>query len=73
MAALKDMTGERYGLLTVVKRAGRSQNPNWEKRLTTWLCRCDCGGEKIASRPALLGGYTRSCGCLRRKSRSVQP
>ncbi|MBE6009152.1 MAG: hypothetical protein E7236_00635 [Lachnospiraceae bacterium] len=30
-----------------------------------WLCKCDCGGEKIAEKQGLKNGRIRSCGCLR--------
>ena len=35
-----------------------------KKTSCEWLCRCDCGNEKIVSRSSLLNG-TSSCGCLR--------
>ena len=31
-----------------------------------WLCRCDCGTEKIVSERNLLRGKSKSCGCLQR-------
>ena len=30
-----------------------------------WLCKCDCGTEKIIQGDCLLKGHTKSCGCLR--------
>ena len=30
-----------------------------------WLCRCDCGNEKVILKSSLLNGYTLSCGCYR--------
>lgn len=35
-----------------------------------WLCRCDCGVEKQIRSSALKSGFTSSCGCLQRESRS---
>ncbi len=29
-----------------------------------WKCRCDCGGEVLASLHQLRSGYRKSCGCL---------
>jgi hypothetical protein len=49
----KDMAGLRFGMLVVVARA----------KPGAWLCRCDCGCEKVIRRSALKGGTTRSCGC----------
>ena len=57
---LKDLTGQRFGRLVVVKKA------DWVKTKSTganWLCRCDCGNEKIVTSSALLTGNTKSCGC----------
>lgn len=56
-SALLDLTGERYGSLTVLKRAENQQNG------TAWLCKCDCGNEVIVYTKALRRGSTKSCGC----------
>jgi hypothetical protein len=52
--------GQKFGRLTVVEKAGRDK-----KRNALWLCRCDCGGEKIVRGYDLKNGKTQSCGCLR--------
>lgn len=54
-----DLTGKRFGRLTVIREAGRV------RRLATWLCKCDCGNECIAVGANLRRGATKSCGCLR--------
>lgn len=54
-----DLRGQRFGRLVAVELLGKSG----EKR--RWLCRCDCGGEKITRSENLLGGSSQSCGCLR--------
>lgn len=56
--ALIDLTGKRFGLLTVIGRG-----PNSKKQLR-WHCRCKCGGEKLAFGSALRGGSANNCGCL---------
>lgn len=61
MPPLIDLTGQRFGLLVVEGRAGSSRHGG-----STWLCRCDCGGEKTVQSGCLRGGGTRSCGCLLR-------
>lgn len=58
MAAFKDLTGLRFGRLSVLHRT-RSLN----KRVL-WLCRCDCGVEKEVVGGNLNSGWTKSCGCL---------
>jgi len=67
-ANFKDITGQQFNRLTVIKRM-----PNSIHGHSQWLCRCDCGNEIIVSKPNLLG-KTKSCGCLRiknNKSRSI--
>ena len=58
MSTLKDLTGQRFGRLTVIERAGS----NKQKRVT-WCCRCDCGREHIVASSYLINGDIRSCGC----------
>ena len=55
-----DETGSRFGRLTVLRKAEKRQGSN----LTHWVCECDCGNIKEVSRPNLITGHTRSCGCL---------
>lgn len=61
MPKARDITGQRFGRLVAIRRAGRNKS-----RQTLWLCRCDCGGEKIASIGDLSKGCVASCDCLRR-------
>lgn len=58
MPKLKDLTGQRFGRLTVLKRV---ENIG---RQTAWLCQCECGSTKIVTGSNLHGGKARSCGCL---------
>lgn len=37
---------------------------------TRWLCKCDCGTERIVGGNSLKRGTTRSCGCLSREIHS---
>ena len=55
-----DLTGMRFGRLLVVSCAGR--NPYGGFR---YLCKCDCGKEKISPYTSLRDGNSQSCGCLR--------
>lgn len=55
----KDITGARFGRLTVIEPAGRAQN-----RKLIWRCKCDCGGERLTEGSDLRRGRTLSCGCL---------
>lgn len=53
-----EMTGVRHGMLVVVAHAGRNRHKHH-----VWLCRCDCGNEKVVEGAYLRTGHTRSCGC----------
>lgn len=55
-----DLTNQKFGNLLVVERRGSDENGQ-----ALWLCRCDCGKEKIIRGHDLKGG-TKSCGCSRR-------
>ena len=55
-----DMIGERFGMLTVVRRGGRSSTG------TKWVCKCDCGNYTEVRGNSLRYGCTHSCGCLRK-------
>ena len=59
-----DITGQRFGTLTVIKRC----DPSPGERNSKWLCKCDCGNEITALRCSLVSGHTKSCGAnLHRK------
>ena len=54
-----NLLGKRFGKLVVIEEA---QNRNGR---TTWLCKCDCGNQKIVRTKELRNGDTKSCGCLK--------
>lgn len=62
MAVIKDLTGQRFGRLVAVSQAGKANNGN-----AKWLCKCDCGGEKVVASWGLKSGQTQSCGCIKRE------
>lgn len=70
-AMLKDLTGQRFGWLTVLDYAGRAKELGKSGKRIYWRCRCDCGKEALVSQPDLLNGKTQSCGCLQRE-RTIQ-
>lgn len=54
-----DLSGQQYGRLTVVSDAGHlGKNP-------AWLCRCECGNEKVIAARHLRSGKVVSCRCYR--------
>lgn len=56
---LKDLTGQKFGKLTVIERA-ENQGKN-----TVWFCQCECGNTVKVKSTNLITGNTKSCGCLR--------
>lgn len=56
----KDLTGQRFGLLTVIERGDNIRGR------PGWICKCDCGNVKLISSVNLRNGTTRSCGCSRK-------
>jgi hypothetical protein len=63
MPPIKDLTGKKFGRLSVIKFMGISSTHN-----AVWLCRCDCGQIKEVLSVSLVHGNTRSCGCLYREA-----
>jgi hypothetical protein len=60
MGRIKDLTGHRYGELTVIRYAGLYQN-----RYAAWECRCDCGRVKVIPGYVMTRGAVKTCGCKR--------
>jgi hypothetical protein len=58
MSALKDVTGNNYGRLTVIARA-----ENAARGLARWVCKCSCGNTITVNGSDLRNGHTQSCGC----------
>ncbi len=54
----KDMTGIKFGRLTVIEDAGKE--PQGQMK---WLCKCDCGNYSIVTGRNLRRNHTTSCGC----------
>ena len=63
---LEDLTGQRFGRLTVIERA-ETTNVS-----TRWKCICDCGNECTVIAQNLKRGHTISCGCYREEVRPLQ-
>ena len=58
-----DLTGKRFGVLTVLYRTDDHLTPSGQ-HLTNWRCKCDCGSEIDVLSANLRKGHTQSCGCL---------
>lgn len=56
-----DLTGRRFGNLTVIKRS----ESKYGNRM--WECVCDCGNIIKASSSKLISGEYKSCGCMKKE------
>lgn len=62
-----DLTGQRFGRLVALRRAGSTKTGN-----AKWECLCDCGNGHVTRAAALRSGHSSSCGCLQRDKLRVR-
>lgn len=62
MRGVKDLTGQQFGRLTVIKQAGWYVRLSTGKRTAKWLCKCECGEVTKVVGSQLSTGRTKSCG-----------
>jgi hypothetical protein len=55
---LQDISGQRFTNLVAISFHSRNQ-----LNRAMWLCKCDCGKEKVIPYSALKSGKRKSCGC----------
>jgi hypothetical protein len=60
MTSAIDLTGQKFGRLTAVRKEPRS-------RRDYWLWSCECGVLTVAEPVNVKTGRIKSCGCLRRE------
>ena len=65
-----DYVGKVFGMLTVIEFSHiqtRNLTTGVELRqgIPHWLCKCECGNEKVIRAAALRTGNTIACGCMR--------
>lgn len=63
-----DITGKRFGALTVIRRNGVIYYSG--NKVQKWECKCDCGIIKTISRICL--SRVKSCGCLAREATRIR-
>lgn len=61
MGKINDLTGKRFGRLTVISFS------HLRKSQSMWLCKCDCGTEKLVQGSYMTSQGVQSCGCLTRE------
>lgn len=66
MAKFEDLTGQRFGRWFVLEKTRDKRNR------ICWICRCDCGTEKVVQGYTLKNGDSTSCGCYRDELESAK-
>lgn len=64
---MHDLTGLYFGKLQVIKKAENIIRPSGKQK-TAWVCKCECGNEKIIETDRLTRGITKSCGCIKKEA-----
>jgi len=62
-----DLTGKRFGRLTVIDCVGFVEYGKQGNRMLKWNCVCDCGQHIVVAGKCLKRGETTSCGCYSRE------
>lgn len=62
MSNFVDLTGQKFGRLTVIKRLSSDK---WGH--SRFLCQCECGNTKETSGDNLIRGFCQSCGCIQKE------
>lgn len=62
MAIRNDLTGQKFGRLTVLGLDLDNKSKN-----RRWICQCDCGTIKSIQGCNIKSGLTQSCGCLHKE------
>lgn len=60
----KNISGQKFFRLTALHVAGKDKSGRKK-----WLCKCDCGNEKIVLSDNLCRGVTKSCGCWNKEQK----
>lgn len=60
MGKFIDLTGMRFGRLTVLNKTNRRGSSG----CVYWKCKCDCGNEIETTSTLLKSGQSKSCGCM---------
>lgn len=66
----KNLVNIKYNNLTAIKPVPKPNDNISKRRGTYWLCKCDCGNEKVVMSKELLNGHTKSCGCMNKYENS---
>jgi len=68
---VKDLSGQKFGLLTVICEAPKHVFPSGGAD-RKWHCLCECGNISTPFETGLKSGNSTSCGCIRRTKTSLR-
>jgi len=68
---LNDLTGQKFGRWTVIAKANDYIDANGYKH-RQWLCKCQCGNEKVVLEQSLKQYKSKSCGCLMKEINKIR-
>jgi len=60
------LPGTKFNRLMIVRLDHKDKR--WRRH---YLCKCDCGKEKVVQGSLLISGNTKSCGCLAREVKAA--
>lgn len=66
MTKLRDLTGMKFGKLTVIEISQEK-----DRKSVRWLCKCECGNMTVVQSSHLVSGHTKSCGCITNAPRTT--
>jgi len=66
-----DIVGRRFGRLVVLSLVPLPSEEFAGTRFRSWRCRCDCGEIVEVTGGHLKSGHTKSCGCVRGESKTI--
>lgn len=66
MSRVKNEIGNKYGLLTVIERAGSIHGK------AAWLCQCECGNQIKVTGDALRRGQAKTCGSTEHRAKRMK-
>lgn len=61
----KNEIGNKYGKLTILRRAKEEEIKATNRTRIFWFCICDCGNTVVVASDSLRSGNTTSCGCIK--------
>lgn len=65
-----DRSGQKFDRWTIVSFSHVAHEGHNNRKRSHYLCRCECGTEKIQSLSIIISGESRSCGCISIENRT---